>query len=502
MGRKKVAHMRKKEKAENIKNARKVPFDVRFGPRPKFGDPELEDTELHEQIYSNCDLKRFQDEIGKFVWDPERYKAYERQYSYPEYNPKMLNGLRCLVGTHTAQALCGGRYFLPPKPCEHVEEEAQVVIEENPTIYVPSKITISDKSEVKKSESEENPRKAETVESPAVSESKSNTSPLINSPATIESGPEISPFPKPKQSKKAKRKRRAKEKSHNKEPEELPVVPAPGEKPDIKPREPVLIRLDKKAMIKSVKESVLYRNDNFELELPIKKYKTEFYVAAMDCLEAAAEAAKKWKTKPVVLVNGSDNHPGGGFTSGASTQEEDICRRTGLIHCLDDPWFLEPKRSWSYPIPEFGTMYSKDVFVFRHGADKGYAFMRRPMKLGFINQAAYQSPPIKQTGGQLAVPNRVKKDTLRKLAAVLSAAFKHNHEVLILGAFGCGIRENPPNVVSQLFHQLLGEGGRFEGVFRAVIFAIIDGRPASHNPKGNLHPFANTFGVEPVETLL
>jgi len=147
-------------------------------------------------------------------------------------------------------------------------------------------------------------------------------------------------------------------------------------------------------------------------------------------------------------------------------------------------------------------MYSKDVFVFRHGAEKGYAFMKRPMKLGFINQAAYKSPPIKETGGQQELSNRVKKCILRKLAAVLNTAVIHNHEVLILGAFGCGVYENPPNVIARLFHQLLGPGGRFEGVFRAVIFAIVDGRPARHNPKGNLHPFANIFGVEPVETLL
>jgi len=499
MGRRKVSGMKKKEKAENIKNSRKVPFDVKFGPKPKFGDPELEDTELHEKIYMNCDVKRWQMEIGKFVWDPERYMRYERQYSYPEYKPKMLNGLRCLVGTHTVQALCGGRYFLPPKPREHAEEEPQVVIEENPTIYLPGKMRISDKEEQKKDETKEKTEKPET-ETPAILETKANT-PTVSSSAIIESVSEITPDSKPKQSQKGKQKRRAKEQPHNPEPDELPVFPS-GQKPEIKPREPILIRLDKKTMIKSTNDSVLYRSDNFELELPIEKYKTEFFVAAMDCLEAASEAAKKWKTKPVVLVNGSDNQPGGGFTSGMSAQEEDVCRRTSLIHCLDDPWFLEPHRSWSYPIPEFGTMYSKDVFLFRHGAEKGYAFMRRPMKLGFINQAAYQSPPIKQKGNQLELSNRVKKGILRKLAAVLNTAFKHNHEVLILGAFGCGVRENPPEVVAQLFHRLLGKGGRFEGVFRAVVFAIIDGRPARHNPNGNLHPFASTFGVEPVESFL
>jgi len=497
MGRKKLAGMRKKAKAENVKNARKVPFDIKFGPRPKYGDPEFEDTELHEQIYNNCDTKRYQGEIGKFVWDPERYKKYERKYSYPEFQPKMLNGLRCLVGIHTAQALCGGRYFLPPKPRASKVEAIQFVQEENPTIYVPTTIRTPQKREQEDSVSLENQGKP-----PVVLDAKLDSSP-IKSTDIIGNRPGIFTNTQSKQStQKNRKKRREKDVLYTDEDDQLPIVPFPGQKADTQPREPVVIRLDKKAMIKSTKESVLYRDDNFELELAVKKYRTEIFVAAMDCLEAGVEAAKKWKTKPVVLVNGSQNNPGGGFTSGMAAQEEDICRRTGLIHCLDDPWFLEPKRNWSYPIPEFGAMYSKDVFVFRHGAEKGYAFMQRPMKLGFINQAAYKSPPIKETGGQQELSNRVKKCILRKLAAVLNTAVIHNHEVLILGAFGCGVYENPPNVIARLFHQLLGPGGRFEGVFRAVIFAIVDGRPARHNPKGNLHPFANIFGVEPVETLL
>jgi len=500
MGRKKQSGMKKKERAENIKNAHKVPFDIRFGPKPKYGDPELEDTELHEQIYRSCDVKKSQEEIGKFVWDPKRYKTYERKYSYPEYNPKMLNGLRCLVGTHTVQALCGGRYFLPPKP-RAPAEEVPVVIPENPTIYVPGKIRTSDKSEQKKDEEFMDPQQTEIVESPAVLETTSNSSP-IRSPDIIKTTTEMSPTTQPKQSHKRKKKRQDKNVLNNEDPDQLPVVPAPGQKPDIKPREPILVRLDKKAMIKSVNETAIYRDDKFEIELITKKYETEFYVAAMDCLVAAAEAAKKWKTKPVVLVNGSESHPGGGFTSGMAAQEEEICRRSGLISSLADPWFLEPKRSWKYPIPEYGAIYSKDVFVFRHGAEKGYAFMRRPMKMGFINQAAYRSPPLKFTGGEPELSGKVKKNILRKLTAVLSTAVKHHHEVLILGAFGCGVRENPPNVIARLFYQLLGQKGRFEGVFRAVIFAIIDGRPAAHNPKGNLHPFAKTFSVEPVETLL
>lgn len=44
----------------------------------------------------------------------------------------------------------------------------------------------------------------------------------------------------------------------------------------------------------------------------------------------------------------------------------------------------------SYPIPEFGAHYTAGVRVFRHGADREYAFMAAPVDLDFVAVAAYR----------------------------------------------------------------------------------------------------------------
>merc|ERR1712008_140068 len=65
---------------------------------------------------------------------------------------------------------------------------------------------------------------------------------------------------------------------------------------------------------------------------------------------------------------------------------------------------------------------------------------------------------------------------------------------VVLGAFGCGYFNNPPNVVAETFRKLLSSGGEFENVFRMVVFGITGGRH-------NLRPFAERFPLLTAETL-
>lgn len=45
---------------------------------------------------------------------------------------------------------------------------------------------------------------------------------------------------------------------------------------------------------------------------------------------------------------------------------ENLTRRTNYFQCLDDPYGVTLKtRKWNYPLPEFGGIYSRDVYVFR-----------------------------------------------------------------------------------------------------------------------------------------
>jgi uncharacterized protein (TIGR02452 family) len=68
---------------------------------------------------------------------------------------------------------------------------------------------------------------------------------------------------------------------------------------------------------------------------------------------------------------------------------------------------------------------------------------------------------------------------------------------LILSAFGCGAFRNPPEIIANLFSQVLKED-EFKGCFDQIVFAIIEDHNTGkvHNSGGNVGPFCKEFGVE------
>jgi hypothetical protein len=76
------------------------------------------------------------------------------------------------------------------------------------------------------------------------------------------------------------------------------------------------------------------------------------------------------------------------------------------------------------------------------------------------------------------------------IRSILRAAVRHGIDCPILGALGCGIFANPPEIVANLFKQTLAEP-EFQGVFRHVVFAITNG---AGKPCPNYEVFAKVFG--------
>ncbi|OJU72698.1 MAG: TIGR02452 family protein [Alphaproteobacteria bacterium 40-19] len=54
-------------------------------------------------------------------------------------------------------------------------------------------------------------------------------------------------------------------------------------------------------------------------------------------------------------------------------------------------------------------------------------------------------------------------------------AADHNHDTLLLGAFGCGVFQNDPNDVAKFYKDVLTEN-EFSGRFRKVYFGITPGQ--------------------------
>lgn len=106
-------------------------------------------------------------------------------------------------------------------------------------------------------------------------------------------------------------------------------------------------------------------------------------------------------------------------------------------------------------------LYTPDIPFWQHGKEA---------KASIITCAA---PNKKAAQKYQGVPDAVCKEAMEeRIAAVLNAAHSKGEEVLILGAFGCGVFGNDVREVAEIFRDELNL--LFYGTFRRIVFAILD----------------------------
>jgi uncharacterized protein (TIGR02452 family) len=167
---------------------------------------------------------------------------------------------------------------------------------------------------------------------------------------------------------------------------------------------------------------------------------------------------------PLLLNFACERGPGGGVVTGAGAQEESLFRRTNL--CLT----LKPEM---YPIRDHEGIYTPSATIFRDSEDAGCVFLKTPWAGAFSTVPGLRRPQLEH--------NRLKPfDVLRlikKIHVICQMGALYGHDVLVLGALGCGAWMNPPQHVAEIFRDTLKA---YDGVFREIVFAIID-RSGSEN---------------------
>jgi len=163
----------------------------------------------------------------------------------------------------------------------------------------------------------------------------------------------------------------------------------------------------------------------------------------------------------VAILNFADGFvPGGLVWYGANTQEENICRCSNLYLALNTDESFE-----NYYIPNSKTVlctnnviYARDITVFKD--DLTYRGIK-PRKLDVITCPA---PNVYITNRDRALWIYRKR-----IEAILRSAIKNDAECIVLGAWGCGAFNQPPELIARAFADMLN---KYACAFKKIIFAI------------------------------
>lgn len=214
--------------------------------------------------------------------------------------------------------------------------------------------------------------------------------------------------------------------------------------------------------------------DNIDLPAPPYTEKAQVVVSRLRSFEAAA----RYPGQKVAALNfASSTSPGGGVETGASAQEECLCRVSTLYPCLKTQaaWekFYGPHRAAPNPLHNDDIIYTKDVVVLK---DDDYRPLETTFRVDVITCAAPNlrekpSNRYNRNDGEAVLISQksLLELHLSRARKILSAAAANKAEVLILGAFGCGAFHNDPTVVAAAYQKALPQ---FLNHFKTIEFAV------------------------------
>lgn len=181
------------------------------------------------------------------------------------------------------------------------------------------------------------------------------------------------------------------------------------------------------------------------------------------------EAARAYKGKKVAVLNFANNRCAGGTPFLTNTQEDNLCRSSTLYACLKK----EQSTFYDYhsnlynegKLDNWGNgdlIYSPDVLVFK--SDNLRPKMLKPRERFYVDVITLAAP---QFWGKNVTKDSFKERIKPRLRKMFEVAKESKVKVLILGAWGCGAFNNPPQLVAEVFKELCAEY-RFDTIEFAI----------------------------------
>lgn len=209
----------------------------------------------------------------------------------------------------------------------------------------------------------------------------------------------------------------------------------------------------------SIVKARIYEPNTAKCNISIKDKHTKQIVEETDAVGAAIKYASYGKV--ALLDFASYKNPGGGFMGGSLAQEEAICAQSTLYPVLlsFESTYYEPNRKHTNrSLYSDRTIYVPDIVFFENEIEKATTDV---IVCAAPNRGAALSAGVDEYECLEALKKRIN--------TALSIAFKNNCDIVIAGAFGCGVFKNNPEDVANIFNTWIKE---HDGVFEQVIYAI------------------------------
>lgn len=201
--------------------------------------------------------------------------------------------------------------------------------------------------------------------------------------------------------------------------------------------------------------------------------------------ERSLEAVRRMKTaypqsRVAVLHFASGTNPGGGVIRGGGGQEESLCRCSTLYPCLQQhkvrKMFYERHQRTGDPYYSDTCIYLPGIVGIRDDAPGGMLLREQDRYTFDVITCAPPNVRIRKWDEEhknlmkpLANQENIENVMEQRAGVVIRTAVRNHVDILVLGAFGCGIYGNSPQMVANAFKKALNE---CEHSFKAIIFAI------------------------------
>jgi uncharacterized protein (TIGR02452 family) len=207
-------------------------------------------------------------------------------------------------------------------------------------------------------------------------------------------------------------------------------------------------------------------------------HSTEISLLEMSTLDGARLLASppfSGETKIGILNFASAKRPGGGFLSGAQSQEESIARSSTLYPTLltatAEQFYTLHKRNLQNGFYSHAMVYSPDVILFR---DDTGGWMK-PLKVDVLTSPAVNAGVVRRNNADnTSVEDDIEKIMRDRMGRILFLFESKGIANIVLGSFGTGVFKNNVSMVARLWADLLVvDGARFKNRFERVVFAIL-----------------------------